>query len=102
MARLTHASRTRRRTTPSVTAHHPPTAAADGLVPHGIRHPGHAFWDLGVPALYEEALRRREGQLADREPTCVCEDRPTLWAEQAQDGGHGGDVNGRDIRGRAQ
>jgi len=39
-------------------------ADAERLLPHGIRRPGHVSWSLGVPALYEEALRRREGQLA--------------------------------------
>ncbi len=43
-----------------------PTAGADeGLARHGIRHPGRIFWSLSVPALYEEALSRREGHLAE-------------------------------------
>ncbi|MBI2496138.1 MAG: phosphoenolpyruvate carboxykinase (ATP), partial [Candidatus Omnitrophica bacterium] len=46
-----------------------PNAAAqagnhEGLARHGIRHPGGVFWNLSVPSLYEEALHRREGQLA--------------------------------------
>ena len=36
----------------------------DGLLRHGIRHPGQVFWNLQTPALYEEALKRREGRLA--------------------------------------
>ncbi|MBI4343101.1 MAG: phosphoenolpyruvate carboxykinase (ATP), partial [Candidatus Omnitrophica bacterium] len=40
-----------------------PSANGD-LSRHGIRHPGHVSWNLDVAALYEEALRRREGQLA--------------------------------------
>ena len=39
-------------------------AERDELMRHGVRQPGEVFWNLGVPALYEEALRRREGQLA--------------------------------------
>jgi phosphoenolpyruvate carboxykinase (ATP) len=35
------------------------------LAQHGIQRPGHIFWNLGVAALYEEALRRRECQLAE-------------------------------------
>ncbi|MBI4003798.1 MAG: phosphoenolpyruvate carboxykinase [Candidatus Omnitrophica bacterium] len=40
------------------------SAAQEGLARHGIRHPGQVWWNLRAPALYEEALRRREGQLA--------------------------------------
>ncbi len=39
--------------------------AAAGLEQHGSQRPGYVFWNLGVAALYEEALRRREGQLAE-------------------------------------
>src|SRR3989338_5921987 len=44
----------------------PPSTAPspDALERHGIRRPGRVYWNLGVPALYEEALCRREGQLA--------------------------------------
>ena len=44
----------------------PPTRedGAAQLARHGIVSPGSVFWNLGVAALYEEALRRREGQLA--------------------------------------
>ena len=35
-----------------------------GLARHGIRLPGNVFWNLEVPALYEEILQRREGQVA--------------------------------------
>ena len=34
------------------------------LARHGIQNPGRVFWNLGVGALYEEALRRREGAVA--------------------------------------
>ena len=39
-------------------------ASEDGLQRHGILRPGRISWNLDVPALYEEALWRREGQLA--------------------------------------
>ncbi|MBI3321964.1 MAG: phosphoenolpyruvate carboxykinase (ATP), partial [Candidatus Omnitrophica bacterium] len=32
---------------------------------HGIRNPGRVFWNPEVPLLYEEAIRRREGQVAE-------------------------------------
>ncbi len=41
-----------------------PTPERVELSKHGIRSPGHVYWNLDVPGLYEEALRRREGQLA--------------------------------------
>lgn len=34
------------------------------LTRHGIQHPGHVFWNLGSAALDEEAIRRREAQVA--------------------------------------
>jgi phosphoenolpyruvate carboxykinase (ATP) len=40
-------------------------AAGASLAQHGIHHPAHVFWNLSAPALYEEALRRREGQAAE-------------------------------------
>src|SRR3989338_7487727 len=51
----------RPRKTPAMRAATP--SAAEASV-HGIRHPGQVFWNLQTSALYEEALRRREGQLA--------------------------------------
>ncbi len=38
----------------------------------GIKNPGQVHWSLGIPALYEEALRRGEGQLsADGAIVCM-------------------------------
>lgn len=38
----------------------------------GIQNPGQVHWSLGIPALYEEALRRGEGQLsADGAIVCM-------------------------------
>ena len=45
--------------------------SGDGLTRHGISHPNQVFWNLGVAALYEESLRRREGQLAAGGPLVV-------------------------------
>jgi phosphoenolpyruvate carboxykinase (ATP) len=59
-----------RKTVTQVLRHSPrarlvePGHPEDALAVHGIRHPAHVFWDLSVPSLYGEALRRREGQLA--------------------------------------
>src|SRR3546814_17627574 len=36
-----------------------------GLTQHGLKDIGTAYWNLDVPALYEESLRRGEGQLAE-------------------------------------
>jgi len=47
------------------------TAAASKLDKHGLRHSGAAFWNLPVPALYEEAIRRGEGQIAPGGPLIV-------------------------------
>ena len=46
-------------------------ATGHGLEAHGIQRPAQVFWNLGAPALYEEALRRREGQLAAGGPLVV-------------------------------
>lgn len=35
-----------------------------GLESHGITNVSRVYWNLGVPALHEEALRRREGALS--------------------------------------
>jgi phosphoenolpyruvate carboxykinase (ATP) len=40
------------------------TATATFLERHGLRHTGTAYWNLGTAGLYEEAVRRGEGQLA--------------------------------------
>ncbi|HBL16511.1 MAG: phosphoenolpyruvate carboxykinase (ATP) [Elusimicrobia bacterium GWA2_69_24] len=39
-----------------------------GLVNHGLSNLGTVYWNLSVPALYEEALFRREGQIAHMGP----------------------------------
>jgi phosphoenolpyruvate carboxykinase (ATP) len=45
----------------------PPTS----LEPHGIANPGTVHWNLGVPALYEHSVLRREGLVAEAGPL-VC------------------------------
>ena len=30
----------------------------------GLSNPGHVYWDLSTPALYEEVIRRYEGSLS--------------------------------------
>ena len=65
MPRIKPAARIRRPAEARTAPHRPPAPAAAGLERHGIRHPGRVVWNAGVPALYEEALRRREGQLAE-------------------------------------
>jgi phosphoenolpyruvate carboxykinase (ATP) len=42
-----------------------------GLEGHGIRNVARVYWNLSVPALYEEAVRRREGLIAAAGPL-VC------------------------------
>jgi phosphoenolpyruvate carboxykinase (ATP) len=49
--------------------HAQPDAA--GLEPHGIRNVERVYWNLSVPALYEEAVRRREGLISAGGPI-VC------------------------------
>jgi phosphoenolpyruvate carboxykinase (ATP) len=46
-----------------------------GLEAHGIRNVERVYWNLSVPALYEEAVRRREGLISAGGPL-VC--RQTL------------------------
>jgi phosphoenolpyruvate carboxykinase (ATP) len=47
------------------------TATAPALARHGLRHTGRALWNLPAAALYEEAVRRREGQVAQGGPLVV-------------------------------
>lgn len=42
-----------------------------GIEKHGIINPGHVFWHLPTPALYEQALSGREGQLVHLGPLVV-------------------------------
>jgi phosphoenolpyruvate carboxykinase (ATP) len=44
---------------------------ASGLEVHGIRNVGRVYWNLSVPALYEEAVRRHEGLISAGGPL-VC------------------------------
>jgi phosphoenolpyruvate carboxykinase (ATP) len=44
---------------------------ATGLERHGITNVPRVYWNLSVPALYEEAVRRREGSMAAQGPL-VC------------------------------
>jgi phosphoenolpyruvate carboxykinase (ATP) len=44
---------------------------ATGLEDHGISNVARVYWNLSVPALYEEAVRRREGIIAAEGPL-VC------------------------------
>ena len=44
---------------------------ATGLEVHGISNVARVYWNLGIPALYEEAVRRREGQISIEGPL-VC------------------------------
>ncbi|MBI1874357.1 MAG: phosphoenolpyruvate carboxykinase (ATP) [Acidobacteria bacterium] len=49
----------------------PQVQPAPGLGGHGIHTPLNIFWNLSVPALYEEAVRRKEGVIAANGPL-VC------------------------------
>ncbi|MFQ5883025.1 MAG: phosphoenolpyruvate carboxykinase [Candidatus Methylomirabilales bacterium] len=42
-----------------------------GLETHGIRNVDRVYWNLPTPALYEEAVRRREGTIAHLGPLVV-------------------------------
>lgn len=42
-----------------------------GLEKHGIVNPGNVYWNLTTAALYEEAIRRREGLLSHLGPLVV-------------------------------
>src|SRR2546421_1759163 len=39
-----------------------------GLEAHGIEEPERVYWNLTTPALYEEAVRRHEGLIAQAGP----------------------------------
>src|SRR5262249_31487458 len=47
------------------------TAIASGLAPHGIEATADVHWNLATPALYEHAIRRGEGVLAEGGPLVV-------------------------------
>ena len=44
---------------------------ARGLEVHGIHNQNAVYWNLSTPALYEEAIKRREGRLAHLGPLVV-------------------------------
>ncbi|HEV3312815.1 MAG TPA: phosphoenolpyruvate carboxykinase (ATP) [Chloroflexota bacterium] len=44
------------------------TPTRTGLEQHGIQHPANVFWNLPAPALYEVAVQRREGLIAQGGP----------------------------------
>ncbi len=44
---------------------------ATGLEGHGIKNVARVFWNLSVPALYEEAVSRREASISVEGPL-VC------------------------------
>ncbi len=46
-------------------------ASSYGLENHGIVNYGQTYWNLGTPALYEEVIRRREGNIAHLGPLVV-------------------------------
>ena len=60
---------------PKTFAHNPeppiPESAAQALAAHGIVDPARVYWNLPVASLYEEALRRGEGRLAEGGPIVV-------------------------------
>ena len=45
--------------------------SGSSLAAHGITNPGHVHWNPGTAALYEEAIRRNEGIIAESGPL-VC------------------------------
>ena len=47
------------------------TSVTAALASHGITRPGKLYWNLGTAALYEEAIRRHEGIVAENGPL-VC------------------------------
>jgi phosphoenolpyruvate carboxykinase (ATP) len=42
-----------------------------GLENHGITRPGNIYWNLSTPALYERAIRNREGEVVHLGPLAV-------------------------------
>ena len=48
-----------------------PPKSSHGLENHGIVNINHEYWNLPTPALYEEAIRRREGLVAHLGPLVV-------------------------------
>ena len=42
-----------------------PEISRHGLERHGLRELAAAHWNYGMPALFEEVIRRGEGRLAD-------------------------------------
>ena len=48
-----------------------PVRAKLGLETHGFSNLGNQYWNLGVPALYEEAIRRGEGRMSAGGPFVV-------------------------------
>ena len=50
---------------------HGPVHSNVGLDTHGLKNLGGEHWNLGVPALYEQALSRGEGSVADGGPLVV-------------------------------
>ena len=48
-----------------------PVHSKHGLETHGFANLGRQFWNLGVPALYEQAIARGEGYVAEGGPLVV-------------------------------
>ncbi|MFO1190167.1 MAG: phosphoenolpyruvate carboxykinase [Alphaproteobacteria bacterium] len=48
-----------------------PVISSFGLDRHGLRNLRNAYWNLSVPALYEHAVRRGDGVIADGGPLLV-------------------------------
>ena len=57
-----------------------------GLETLGLKNPGNVYWNLTVPTLYEEAIRRGEGQLGEGGAFVVRTGvlRPTLGARGSE------------------
>ena len=48
------------------------TSSEYGLAAHGIERAARVYWNLGTAALYEEAVRRSEGLVAETGPLVCC------------------------------
>ena len=48
-----------------------PVRSRHGLDTHGLSNLGNQYWNLGVPALYEQAIRRGEGRMGVGGPLVV-------------------------------